>query len=80
VNSRAVLRVVEPGQTTKCTACAQPVKWSAKGNRRQRRVIANVYEHGRWDRVEIFHPACYSDLGEPYGPAMAGQRTVSTPG
>ena len=67
MNSRAVVRLVEPGQTAKCTACRLPVKWSAKGNRRQRRVIANVYVNDVWDRVDIFHVACYVEIGEPHG-------------
>lgn len=30
-------------------------------------VVANVYEGGRWNRTERWHPACYADAGEPHG-------------
>ena len=37
-------------------------------------MIANVYEDGRWQRVEFFHEDCYADAGVPYGPAGPDER------
>jgi len=44
-----------------------PVKFVARLKARQ--VIANVYEDGRWARVEHFHEECYLEMGHPYGHA-----------
>ena len=30
-------------------------------------VICNVYERGRWDRVEHYHADCYHRAGDPHG-------------
>lgn len=65
--SRAVMRVVEAGNDAVCEHCHQPVKFAARFKCRQ--VIANVYDQGRWQRVEHFHDTCYTEAGEPYGPA-----------
>ena len=65
--SRAVLRPVAPGSTAVCRGCGAWVKFAARVRRQQ--VIANVYVDGRWQRVEHYHPACYTDAGEPHGPA-----------
>jgi hypothetical protein len=63
--SRAVLRRVEAGSMALCTGCGEQVKFAAKQQRQQ--VIANVYVHGRWDRVEHFHDDCYVRASQPYG-------------
>lgn len=65
--SRAVVRFVEAGNDAVCEHCHLPVKFMARVKCRQ--VIANVYDDGRWQRVEHFHETCYSDAAEPYGPA-----------
>ncbi|MGH9063113.1 MAG: hypothetical protein ACRD0L_03920 [Acidimicrobiales bacterium] len=65
--SRAVMRLIEPGNTAECAHCGLPVKFVARAQGRQ--VIANVYADGTWDRVEHYHAACYEEAGEPYGPA-----------
>ena len=65
--SRAVLRFVEAGNDAVCEHCHLPVKFVARVKGRQ--VIANVYENGRWDRVEHYHEECYLGSDEPYGPA-----------
>ena len=67
MNSRAVVRPVEPGNSAVCAHCGTPVKFVARAQLRQ--VIANVYVSGTWDRVEHFHADCYGEAGEPYGPA-----------
>jgi hypothetical protein len=67
--SRAVVRLIDPGNDAVCERCAEQVKFVAKSKARQ--VIANVYVDERWDRVEHYHDACYEDAGEPYGPARA---------
>jgi len=63
--SRAVLRVIEPGNSALCALCGAPVKFVARAQLRQ--VIANVYVNGNWDRVEHYHADCYEKSGEPYG-------------
>lgn len=67
MNSRAVERPVEPGNSAMCTHCGAPVKFVARAQLRQ--VIANVYVEGTWDRVEHYHQECYVEAGRPYGPA-----------
>ncbi len=64
--SRAVLRLVEPGTSAECAHCGRPVKFQARVQARQ--VIANVYEAGVWARVEHYHAECYETAGQPYGP------------
>ena len=63
--ARAVLRDVEPGSTVECTHCDERVKFQAKVRHKQ--VICNVYEDGKWIRVEHFHADCYTAAGEPHG-------------
>jgi hypothetical protein len=69
LSSRAVLRLVEAGSDAVCAGCGAQVKFAARS--KARKVIANVYAAGRWDRVEHFHEECYLQAGEPYGPARA---------
>ncbi len=64
--SRAVERLVEPGNSASCKHCGAPVKFAARAQLRQ--VIANVYVKDTWARVEHFHAPCYVEAGEPYGP------------
>jgi hypothetical protein len=45
------------------------VKFVARAHPRQ--VIADVYEEGRWLRVEHFHAECYEQAGHPFGPVQA---------
>ena len=65
MKSRAVERQVEPGNSAVCAHCGAPVKFVARAQLRQ--VIANVYERGRWVRVEHYHADCYREAGSPYG-------------
>ena len=67
LQSRAVERLVEPGNSATCAHCGAPVKFVARVQHRQ--VIANVYVAGTWDRVEHYHYDCYVEAGEAYGPA-----------
>lgn len=64
-SSRAVIRLVDPGNDAVCARCAKQIKFSAKAKGRQ--VIANVYEARTWRRVEHFHEECYAEAGEPFG-------------
>lgn len=64
--TRAVVRVIDPGNTVDCAHCHGRVKFIAK--RKGKQVIANVYVNGYWDRVEHFHADCYVEAGEPHGP------------
>jgi hypothetical protein len=64
--SRAVIRTIEPGNSANCRHCGVQVKFQARSQARQ--VICNVYEDGKWQRVEHFHAACYDEADHPYGP------------
>jgi len=66
MDSRAVNRQVEPGNSANCAHCGAPVKFVARLQLRQ--VIANVYRDGSWVRVEHYHADCYDEAGQPYGP------------
>ncbi len=66
MESRAVIRQVEPGNSANCAHCGAPVKFVARSQLRQ--VIANVYEDGMWLRVEHYHADCYDEAQQPYGP------------
>jgi hypothetical protein len=79
--SRAVLRDVEPGSTVECARCGERVKFQAKVRHKQ--VICNVYERGKWMRVEHFHADCYAAAGEPHGevdttPVVKARRAAAT--
>lgn len=63
--SRAVLRDVEPGSTVECACCGERVKFQARVRNKQ--IICNVYDSGKWVRVEHFHADCYHDAGRPHG-------------
>ena len=65
-STRAVMRLVEPGNEAMCSHCGRQVKFAARVHPRQ--VIANIYEGGVWKRIEHFHEECYADAGEPFGP------------
>ncbi len=65
--SRAVARTIEPGSSAFCPVCDLQVKFQARVRCTQ--VICNIYEAGRWRRVEHYHQACYTEAGEPFGPA-----------
>jgi len=63
--SRAVLRLIEPGNSVDCAFCGERVKFQAR--LRLQQVICNVYTKGVWERVEHFHSGCYEVAGSPYG-------------
>lgn len=68
--SRARLRTINPGQDgwEPCKVCGDMVVFLAKvPSKLRKRIVANVYVEGRWDRVEIFHTVCYLAAGAPYG-------------
>jgi hypothetical protein len=83
---RPVTRVVlKPGRavgsaTGRCPACTDHT-WArgAKGGRDSKVVIANIYDDGRWNRMELWHPECYERAGSPHGlpipspPSTVGQ-------
>lgn len=66
-NSRAVVRLVEPGNWAECSLCTEVIKFRARERRAQ--VICNVYVDNRWDRVEHFHEDCYAAAEHPFGEA-----------
>ncbi len=63
--TRAVTRLIEAGSMVDCVHCDTQVKFRAR--QRDLQVICNVYEDGRWARVEHFHELCYHEAGEPHG-------------
>ena len=63
--SRAVMRTIEPGNSAICPVCDQQVKFQARTQGKQ--IICNVYEDGKWQRVEQYHLACYDEASAPYG-------------
>ncbi len=66
--SRAVTRIVEPGNMVECIHCGDRIKFQAR--LRHMQVICNVYHDNRWDRVEHFHAPCYEAAGDPHGPSL----------
>ena len=62
-----MVRTIEPGSSAMCPACGLQVKFQAR--LRLAQVICNIYEAGRWQRVEHYHQSCYTEAGEPFGPA-----------
>lgn len=63
--SRAVVRLIEPGNNAYCAKCDELLKFRAR--LRLEQVICNVYVKNKWDRVEHYHPECYKKLRSPYG-------------
>jgi DNA-directed RNA polymerase subunit RPC12/RpoP len=66
--SRAVLRLIEPGSVAECPRCGERVKFRAR--HRDQQVICNVYEDGVWQRVEQYHQECYVEADSPHGEAV----------
>lgn len=66
--SRAVLRLIEPGSVAECPICGERVKFRAR--HRDQQVICNVYDDGVWQRVEQYHQECYEQADAPYGEAV----------
>lgn len=64
--SRAVVRLIEAGCVAECPVCAERVKYRAR--HRDQQVICNVYDKGRWQRVEQYHLDCYIAADSPHGP------------
>ena len=65
LGTRAVLRYIDPGDTTRCQYCDQPLRFKARV--RLKKVICSVYKRGKWNRVEHFHERCYDAAGQPHG-------------
>lgn len=63
--SRAVSRTVDAGNSAYCAVCDELIKFRARIRAEQ--IICNVYVKNRWDRVEHYHPECYTEAGSPYG-------------
>lgn len=63
--SRAVSRTVDAGNSAYCAVCDELIKFRARIRAEQ--IICNVYVKNRWDRVEHYHPECYTGAGAPYG-------------
>jgi hypothetical protein len=63
--SRAVARFIEAGSSVTCAHCDRSVVFRAR--LRVQQVICNVYDQGRWLRVEHYHRDCYDEARAPYG-------------
>jgi hypothetical protein len=67
LGTRAVERPALPGQMHQCAGdCGERIKFQAR--KRNKIIYANVYEGDRWDRMEPWHPECYTRAGQPHGP------------
>ena len=76
--SRAVVRFIEPGSLVTCTGCDGRLNYMAKSKPKQ--VVCNVYENGKWNRVEHWHVGCYNAAGSPHGDAqLALQHVIHKP-
>jgi hypothetical protein len=67
--SRAALRLIEPGSMVDCNHCGDRVKFQARV--RMYQVICNVYIGNVWDRVEHYHEECYRQADNPHGEPAA---------
>lgn len=63
--TRAVSRVLNPGEGMLCAGCDGIVQFKAR--LKLKRIVCNVYAGGRWDRIEVWHPGCYAEAGQPHG-------------
>jgi hypothetical protein len=63
--SRAVRKLVDPGNNQSCKFCGEYIKFMARIQVKQ--IIANVYEDGKWLRIDYFHDECYDKAGQPFG-------------
>lgn len=60
--SRAVLRLVEVGSVIRCNGCGEQIKYRARGAK-PKKVVCNIYRRGKWQRVEHYHPECFTEHG-----------------
>lgn len=72
VGTRAHVRAIEAGAEDICPddrgGCGKTVKFLAQiPLRYRRRVVANIYWQGKWNRIEVWHLLCYVAQGMPYG-------------
>lgn len=68
LGTRAVVRIIEPGLANFCPDCDTEVKFRAQvASGLRRKVVANVYYQGKWNRVEHWHLICYIRMGEIHG-------------
>lgn len=68
LGTRAVVRIIEPGLACFCPDCDTAVKFRAQvSSGLRRKVVANVYYQGKWNRVEHWHLLCYIRMGEIHG-------------
>lgn len=68
MKTRNVRRAVRPGSTGLCALCDEEIVWKAM--KPAAKIISNVYDGDRWDRVEQRHEACWETGGRPYGPIV----------
>lgn len=72
LGTRAVVRLIESGAEEVCPpgkgGCGQVVKFSAQTpSRFRKKVVANIYWKGKWNRLEVWHLHCYAKAGWVYG-------------
>jgi hypothetical protein len=77
LGTRAVVRIIESGGEEICPegkgGCGQVVKFSAQTpSRFRKKVVANVYWKGKWNRLEVWHLHCYAKAGWVYGRPTTG--------
>ena len=73
LGTRAVMLPVEGGSNFQdCNHCDERIKFMSPASQKASIhlagvIICNVYENGKWDRIEQFHPDCYKEAGGPFG-------------
>jgi predicted hydrocarbon binding protein len=65
LGTRSVELLVNAGLIAWCTHCDKTIKFQAM--QRNSYIVVNVYKDDKWNRVEMYHPACYLEAGLPYG-------------
>lgn len=84
LGTRAVMLPVEGGSNFQdCNYCEERIKFMSPASQKASMhlagvIICNVYEGGKWDRIEQFHPDCYGEAGRPFGEIQERPR-VSVP-
>jgi hypothetical protein len=79
--TRAVLRLIKGAPNMDwptCVHCGDFIKFEAPRTLEARvrrgepahtkQVICNIYELGRWVRVDHYHESCFDDAGRPVSP------------
>lgn len=72
LGTRAKVSIIESGADDICPlgkgGCGEIVKFSAQTpSGFRKKVVANIYWQGQWNRLEVWHLHCYAKAGYVYG-------------